>query len=186
MLPIPIIMALAAEFAPSVVGLLTKDKTAAKAAEMVSQTARAITGTSSDDAALEALRNDPDKAIEYKNAMNEHAADMYEKETERMKVASDAIHLEHTNKFGFIRNVRPLFGYCVIYMIFITFTSAAYTIVFKSPKEGVEVIKAYSEMEWIFIAALSAISVYIKKRSDDKKPNNPLGILGALAKRIGK
>lgn len=181
---LPVIMALA-KLAPSVAGLLTRNKTTTQAAQMVSQVARAVTGESNDDMALIALQKNPEKLAEYKIKINEHIVTMYELETERMEIANNAIHLEHTNKYGFIRNVRPLFGYCIIYMIFTTFTSVTYTILFKSPKEGVEVIKAFSMMQWIFVAGFSAIGVYIQARTKDKNPNT-LGVLGALVKRLGK
>jgi hypothetical protein len=79
--------------------------------------------------------------------------------------------------------MRPLFGYTVIYMIFMTFNTIVYTMLRHGPDDAIKVIKAFSEMEWIYIAALSAIGVYISKRSKDKNPL-ALGSIGSLLKKI--
>jgi hypothetical protein len=141
-----------------------------------------LTGESTDEAALKALEDKPELMIKYRADMNEHAVEMYAAETERVKVTNDAIHLEHANKHGFVRNMRPLFGYTVIYMVFMTFNTIVYTMLRHGPDDAIKVIKAFSEMEWIYIAALTAIGVYVSKRSKDKNP----GAIGMIGRIIGK
>jgi hypothetical protein len=68
-------------------------------------------------------------------------------------------------------------------MIFMTFNTVIYTMLRYGPDDAVKVIKAFSEMEWIYIAALSAIGIYISKRSKDKNPG-ALGGLGGLIKKL--
>lgn len=174
-----------AKFAPAVVGLLTNDKTSTQAAQLVSQTARAITGTSTDEAALEVLKNDPAKVVEYKNAMNEHTATMYELENKRAETVNNTMHLEAANKDRFVRWVRPLFGYTVIYCMFMMFNTVLYTILKHGPEDAIQVIIAFSAMQWMIIAMLSAMGVYISKRSKDKNPG-ALGVLGSLIGRFKK
>lgn len=173
-----------AKFAPAVVGLLTNNKTSTQAAQLVSQTAQAITGTTDDEAALEVLKNDPDKVIEYKNAMNEYAATMYELENKRAETVNNTMHLEAANKSRYVRYMRPTFGYAVILMMMSMFFNIT-RVIGKDLDQAIKMIEAYASMEWVFVAMLAAIGVYITKRSKDKNPN-ALGMLGALAKRIGR
>ena len=180
---IPAILALAQLVGPSVVGLLTGSKTAAKAAEVVSQTARALTGASTDDAALEALKADPAKMLEYKAAMNEHAATMYAEETRRLGMVNDTMRVEYANADPYVRRMRPTFGYIIAASFGLLILTVCTTIFISIDKAAV-VIKALAELEWIIVAALAVIGVYVKKRSDDKAGGGALGLLGALAKRV--
>lgn len=181
---LPIVLALA-RYAPSVVGLLTKDKTASQAAELVSKTAQAVTGTDNDDAALEALKNDPKLVLEYQQSMNAHVASMYEEETKRINMVTETMQLEAANKHAFVRNMRPLFGYTVIYCLFMTFNTVLYTLLRYGPEDAIKVIGSFSKMEWVYVAMFTAIGVYIKKRSDDKNTNR-LGLIGAIAKKMSR
>jgi hypothetical protein len=183
---IPIIMALAQAVGPSVVGLLTGSKTAGKAAEMISQTARALTGASTDDAALEILKDNPAKMIEYKAAMNEHAATIAVEETKRLKIENETIRVEYENADPYVRRMRPTFGYGMVFCMVLMFVTATGVMLFSSVEKGVQVIVAYSSMQWIIVAGLTALGVYIKKRSDDKAGGGALGLVGSLMRKMRK
>ena len=181
---LPIIMALAQAVGPQLVGLLA-GKTAGKATEIISQTARALTGTSTDDAALEVLQNDPAKMIEYKAMMNEHAAIIAVEETKRLEMQNKTMRVEYENADPYVRRMRPTFGYAIIYITALMFTTATGVMIFSSVEKAIQVIIAYSSLQWVLLAAYSALSIYIKKRSDDKAGGGVLGIIGTIAKKIG-
>ena len=172
---------LAETFAPAIVGLLTKDDTTAKAVAMVSETAQLLTGTASDDAAFDALEADPVLQAEYRDKLNERAVKIYELETERHKTDNETVRLLVANKDKYVRRMRPTFGYSACFSLNVMFLTIVYTMLRHGPEEAVKMIEAYATMEWVFVALFAAIGVYIKKRSDDKKPLIPgAGLLGAL------
>lgn len=74
-LPLLPVLALAAEFAPSVVRWIGGDK-AGDVADRVASTAQAITGTASPDAAAAALRADPALAMQFRTRMAELDAEL--------------------------------------------------------------------------------------------------------------
>lgn len=72
---IPIAMALA-QFAPGIIKLLTGSDKAEDVAEHVVGIAQTITGTADGDAALAALKADPNKVLEFQQAMSAQQADL--------------------------------------------------------------------------------------------------------------
>ena len=175
----PVILALA-QLAPSIIGLLTRDKTAAKAAEVVSQTARALTGESSDDAALRVLKDDPAKMMEYQQAMNAHAASMYAEETRRLESINETIRAEVASADPYVRRMRPTFGYCVAFSWVMMMTAIVITII-RTPQHAATVITAFASMGFIWTVALAVLGVYVYKRSDEKGAPKGIGTLGGLA-----
>ncbi len=175
-----------ATLAPIVKGLLKKNSTAETVVDvvgMLSSTARSITGAGTDDEALEVLKSDPAKLAEYKMAVNDHTAKMYEKETERIEVVSKTYRAELASKDSYVRRMRPTFGYALIYCMIVMFTSVAATAMIAGVDKAVNLIEAYAKMKWIFVSAFGAISVYINNRTKEKLGG--LGQLGALG-RLGK
>lgn len=72
---IPIAMALA-QFAPGIIKLLTGSDKAEDVAEQVVGIAQTVTGTTDGDAALVALKADPNKVLEFQQAMSAQQADL--------------------------------------------------------------------------------------------------------------
>lgn len=97
---IPAILALA-QLAPAVVGLFSNDKKAAKAARIVSDTAQIITGTSSPNEALAALKADPGAMLQYQQQMNAHTAAMYAE-------SAETVRTEMQGESWLQRNWRPV------------------------------------------------------------------------------
>lgn len=73
--PISVGMALA-QFAPSLIKLFTGSDKAAEVAEKVVDVAKAVTGTQTGEAALEELKANPDKVIEFRTAILAQQADL--------------------------------------------------------------------------------------------------------------
>jgi len=185
MIPIPFIIQGLSALAPSVLGLLKKKSTASSAIEMISATAQAITGESSDDKALEVLKNDPAKLAEYQQSVNKNTLDMYEAETARMDVLNQTIIADNANKDGYVRRMRPTFGYALVFCFVSVFITVTATALIVSVKDAVDLIGAYAKMQWIFVAAFSAIGVYITGRTKEKTSlAGNLGGLGGLARKL--
>ena len=186
---LPLILGLAKFAAPRVLGLLTgisgNVTMADKAAGVVSQVAQAVTGTVSDTEALEILGDNPELQIEFRKQMNDHAVEMYAEETERLKGQIALIKTEHANEDGYVRRMRPTFGYVGALCTLMMFSTVTYAMLFKGIDDAVKMIKAYSGMEWIMLGLFSVIGVYVVSRSKDKKPS-VMGLIGSIAKRIGK
>lgn len=74
-LPIPLIMGLA-EFAPSILRFFGAGEKSAAVAEKVVGIAQTITGMNTPDAALEAIRQNPELALQFKQAVLEQDAEL--------------------------------------------------------------------------------------------------------------
>lgn len=72
---IPIAMALA-QFVPGIIKLLTGSDKAEAVAEQVVGIAQTVTGTDSPDAALAAIKADPNKVLEFQQAMSAQQVDL--------------------------------------------------------------------------------------------------------------
>ena len=72
---IPIAMALA-QFAPGIIKLLTGSGKAEEVAAQVVGIAQTVTGTESPDAALAAIKADPNKVLEFQQAMSAQQVDL--------------------------------------------------------------------------------------------------------------
>lgn len=72
---IPIAMALA-QFAPGIIKLLTGSDKAEEVAEQVVGIAQAVTGEVSPEAALAAIKADPNKVLDFQQAMSAQQADL--------------------------------------------------------------------------------------------------------------
>ena len=73
---IPVALSLAAQFAPDIIKYFTKSDTAGVVAAKVIDIAQAVTGTTTPDAATEALQADPALALQFKTAVMANDADL--------------------------------------------------------------------------------------------------------------
>lgn len=69
---------------------------------------------------------------------------------------------------GYVRNMRPTFGYLVALTWAAQMFALAYIIIFK-PQYAGDLINAMSSMSAIWAVGLSVLGVYVYKRSEDKK-----------------
>lgn len=181
---LPAIMALA-QFAPSIIGLLTKDKTASKAADIVSQTARVLTGTSDDAAALTALKDNPELQVQFKAQVDNHALAMYQEDTKRLEGTNETIRTEYANKDWYVRRMRPTFGYIMALSWGAQMGAITYRIIRGELAEVAVMITSFVQLTPLWLMGLSVLGLYVHNRSKDKQPaSTGIGLLGALAKRI--
>lgn len=181
----PILMALA-QLAPAIIPLFDSDNesTANKAAKAVSDVAKAVTGTDSESAALEALKADPAMLIEYQRGVTERATALYQAETDRLKSVNETIRTEVASSDVYVRRMRPTMGYALILSWSALMFGIVYTIIV-NPVESVQVVTAVSSLGLMWSVALSVLGLYVYKRSEDKKPDaGSMGVLSAVAKRI--
>ena len=74
--PITIALALASQFAPSIIKYFTNSETAGEVAGQVIEIAKTVTGKGTPDAALEAIKADPALAMQFKTAVMANDADL--------------------------------------------------------------------------------------------------------------
>ncbi len=173
-----------AQAAPVILSLFNSDddSTAAKAAKAVSRTARAITGAGSDDAALTALKANPEQMLAYQSAINAHAAAMYESETKRLVAINETIRQETASSDPYVRRWRPTMGYALTLAWTLTVAAIVYAIVM-TPEQAPAVITAVGSLSTIWSVALAVLGLSVHKRSQDKQPPRP-GALSTLVKRL--
>jgi len=171
-----------AQLAPTVLGLFTKDETATKAAEAVSTVAQAITGKSTNDDALAALKTDPKLLIEYQNAMNAQAISMYQEETKRLESVNATIRAEAASADPFTRRWRPFYGY-VVALTWGGQMGAISYLVIAEPNQVAAIINAMVALSFMWVTALSVLGVAVHERSKDKQVaagQQPAGLLDAF------
>lgn len=78
MIPAAILLSSLVQLAPSITKLFKGGEATQEMAEMAATAARTITGTTSNDAALDALRGDPAKVLELQQVLLSHAKEMEE------------------------------------------------------------------------------------------------------------
>lgn len=184
---LPAILGLA-QLAPSIIGLFTNNKTAAKAADTVSTVARAVTGQDTDQGALEALKADPNKLIEYQTAVSAHALAIYQEETKRLQAVNETIRAEAASGDPYVRRWRPTFGYCVA-LTWVALMGAAAYVIATNPAQAGNVITAMGNLSAMWGIALAVLGVAVHERSKDKQvaagqmPTGPFAALANLLKR---
>ena len=152
------------------------------------------------DAVHEALKSDPEALAKVKQAELEHATEIkriiLENETKQLQEINATYRTELASSDPYVRRMRPTFGYVVAATLMIQ-TLALIAGVAAAFSYGIDltlVLNAVKdiigEVAMIDAPAMGVLGIYVKKRSDDKAVaktgENPLGIVGAIAKRISK
>ncbi len=165
---------LASEFAPKIVGWLAGDK-AEETAEKVVETAKAITGTSTPEDALQALKNDPELALKYTEAMNEFHLGLEREYTARFQEIHKTIRAELSSTDPFNRRWRAFYGYCVAGAWLFTFSTFLGIMIYAvgTGKNLAETIDATTKMIGAMVPlwgiALTILGYNIRKRSQEKE-----------------
>lgn len=141
-------------------------------------------GADQDDL-INILEADPGRLVDLKEAELAAKVSLREADSKDTSTVNETMRVEYSNQDGYVRRMRPTYGYVGAYCIALMFTTITVVMMWKGVDDAVKMIKAYSKMEWIIVALLAVIGVYVKKRSDDKKPP-VMGLLGALAQRVGR
>lgn len=171
---------------PSLIGLFTSDdeSTVSKVVKIASGVAQTITGTSSDNAALDALKHDPKLLVEYQREMNTQAVTLYVEETKRLQTVNETIRHEAASSDPYVRRMRPTFGYIMALSWAAMMAGVSWTI-FDKPELAGDVIASLGSMSTIWSVGLAVLGVYVWGRTKEKTPaTSPLsGLLSRLIKR---
>lgn len=187
-MPLPAILMGLAQLAPAILPLFSKNETAQAAAEAVSTVAQQVTGAGSDEAALEALKADPQLLIQYQRAITDRSVSMYQEETKRLEIVNQSARIEASSNDWYVRRMRPTAGYVVTLSVFELTTAVAWTI-FTSPADAPNVVAAAINMTPILVPALAVVGVYVFRRSTEKLAaltGNAAQGMKALGKLLGK
>ncbi|WP_188051994.1 3TM-type holin [Azospirillum sp. Sh1] len=177
MLPlIPFAISLAAEFLPDLVGKIAGDN-AEKVAKDVVSAAKAVTGQSEQDAILTALRADPAAVAKLQEAFIDYEKTVLQEETKRIDSINETIREEVRSEHGYVRNMRPTFGYAMAFTWVIQMLAVTWAIVM-TPAEAARIIQAVAELGFMWAVGLSVVGVYVWRRSDEK------GAGGSLLDRL--
>lgn len=178
-----------AQLAPAILPFFSKNETANKAAGVVSEVAKAVTGGKSDDEALEALKADPAKVLEYQNAMNAHAATMYAEETKRLESVNETMRKESASSDSFVRRARPFLVWAIGGSVVLEVLLAALVVLY-APEQMGSLSTLFSAIAVPQSIAAAMCGVYIKERSKDKQVNAgmtpAMGLFESIAAKIAK
>lgn len=176
--PIAAAIGLAAEFAPSLLGMLFGDK-AEKAAETVTEVARRVTGAEDADAVVAALKADPDMALRFRQQTDAAALAIYQEDTKRLAEVNATMRAEAGSQDAYVRRWRPTMGYAVTFA-FVTIVLAGAYAIYQRPEDAASVIGALMA---IIAMALGVLGVAVRERSKDKQVAagiTPTGIVDLL------
>ena len=103
---------------------------------------------------------------------NRHAERMAEIQLEDFKSAlaevNQSLRAEVASEDGYVRRMRPTFGYLMALTWAAQMFAIAYVIVFDTDKAGV-VMAAMGSLSAIWAVGLSVLGIYVYRRSDDKQ-----------------
>ncbi len=186
-MPLPALLLAIAELAPIVMRAAGKDSEASVVESGVAL-ARRLSGKEDPDAALEAIRANPEMLLKFQLSMNEVTAAELAAETERLKQVNETMRAEIQSGDPFVRRARPGFIWAMSASWSIQMLAISISIVSEPDKTG-QLISAASGLTGMWAVALAVIGVYVKARSDDKKlaagesAPSMLESVGALFKR---
>jgi hypothetical protein len=170
---LPIALGLA-RVVPGIMGLL-KGRDAEQSAQQVLDIAQQVTGTTDAATAVQSLRENPDKLIEYKHMLLDHVLQMRQADNAQIESINQTMRAELTSKDPYNARWRATFGYCVAYSWFMLFFGIVFSIIWvvvSDPKSmgvvGAAIADVMGSMVILWGVALPILGVSIKKRSDDK------------------
>lgn len=108
--PIAIAAAIAGEFLPSLIRRFAGDG-AGDVAERVVGAAQVVTGAKDGEAALAALRNDPQAVIDLQRQMIAYENSLLAEDTKRLQAINETMRAEMTSGDKYVRRWRPTWGY---------------------------------------------------------------------------
>lgn len=83
-----------------------------------------------------------------------------------------SLRAEVASEDGYVRRMRPTFGYIMAISWAAQMLGIAYVIMFDTDKAGV-VMAAMGHLSTIWAVGLSVLGIYVYRRSDDKRRANP-------------
>lgn len=162
--------------APSIVRWITGSDKAEQVAEGVVGLAKTVAGVDDADAAIKAIRDNPELAVRFQEAWLRYELGLFESETRRLQAVNETMRAEAASGSLYQSSWRPLWGYvsCVVWAIWVLgVVGLAGWAVLANPIEAVAIITALgalsSQLSLIFGAALAVLGVAVWQRSSDKK-----------------
>ena len=191
--PVTIIMSLA-QLVPSLVRWAKGDK-AGEIADKVLGVAQAVTGQSDAGAAIDAIKKDPQLALQFQQLANELVLAELDAENRQLESINSTMRAESASGDKFVSRWRPTYGYAVTFTWTVQMLAFSYLLVYAviaRPTDAGQIINAVvaaiSALSIMWGVALSVLGVYVSKRSQDKQieaGQTPApGLVGAMALRI--
>jgi len=171
--PITIALGLS-QFVPSIVRWIGGDK-AGDVAQHVVNVARAVTGAGDGDAALAALKADPQLVLQYQQAMVAYERDLYAEDTKRLQAINQTMQVEAASADPYVRRMRPTFGYIMAITWAATMLAVARAIAV-APSTAPTIIASVSQLTGLWGIGLAVLGIYVYKRSDEKKNSGANGL----------
>ncbi len=108
-----------------------------------------------------------------------------EREAKILSEINQTIRAEARSEDGYVRRMRPTFGYILAFTWFAQMLAVAYVIAFEPARAG-GVIGALGQLSAIWIVGLSVLGIYVYKRSQEKTSNSHSApnFLSELARRF--
>lgn len=181
------IPALIAAAAPALIDLFFGDEPIAERAITAATTvATKLTGKTSEEEQIAALRSDPELMLKFQQLTADEAITIHKEETKRLRDVNKQMAVEVNSGDAYVRRMRPTFGYIMAFSWLVQMGAISWVIVTDPTQAGV-VIAAVASLGTMWTVGLSVLGLYVYKRSEDKKPKDEaagFGVLGAIAQRI--
>lgn len=184
----PITLALGlAQFVPGIIRWISGDdqSKAAAIADQVVAVAKDVTGTSSGEAALAAIKADPALALQLQQAWMAHDLSLAQEESRQLAEINATMRAEAASADAYVRRWRPTFGYAVALTWTATMGAVSWAVI-ATPVQAPAIIAALVNTSPIWGIALAVLGVSVVKRSQDKAmasgaslPEGPLAMLKA-------
>ena len=166
----PITLALGlARFVPGIIRWISGDdqSKAASVAESIVAVARDVTGASSGDAALAAIKADPVLALQLQQAWMAHDLALAQEESRQLAEINATMRAEAASSDAYVRRWRPTFGYAVALTWTATMAAVSWAII-AQPAQAPAIITTLVNTSPIWGVALGVLGVSVVKRSQDK------------------
>lgn len=163
---LPLLLELA-NLVPSLLHLAGKDG-AANVVDQGVALAKKLTGQDDQDAALAAIKANPELLTKFQQSMNDVTIAELVAGTERLKATNETMRTEIQSGDWFVRRARPSFIWTMSVTWGIQMLAISWAII-ANPDQAGPLITACAGLTSMWAVALAVIGVYFKARSDDKK-----------------
>lgn len=165
---LPLLAALA-PVVPAVARLFGRDDVA-KVADVVADSAQALTGQSDQDSIVAAIQADPALALKLANIAAEAELGLERERSRQLEIQHATIQAEAKSNDAFVRRMRPFFGYTMAVTWGFQMAAASWVIV-TDPALAGEVMTGIAETTMLWGIGLSVLGVYVAGRSKEKGVN---------------
>jgi hypothetical protein len=176
-----------AQFVPSLLRWAGHENGAAVAEQAV-QAAKTLTGKDTIEEQTEALKGNPELALQYQKTMNDVVVAQYEAETKQLAEVNATMRAEAGSSDKYTSRWRPTMGYCLTFTWTLLMLALIKVIVMDTG-EAPNIINAVAGLSLMWSVALSVLGIAIAKRSQDKQVAagfSPIGLIEQIAKGIGR